>query len=170
MIYDENPLDILFNNRTRIPNLEQLTLQVNSLARMALTIKDNKNRLSTLEAAIIPLQVAKSFVNPDRSLNTDFIVSSTRDALVAYSIDLTVTASIVGTATNTILLALLINGVSINSIQQSLTATILIGLSIAPTHRHFLTTIVPAGATVNLTSTITGTGSATLVSTQETLL
>lgn len=169
MRYDENPQQILFDNRTRIPTLDQLVAQVLSLARLAVNAAEDAKRITALEAVIAGLKVKKQVTNPVRSLDVDFVVSPDSDADVVYSVDLSLVANIVGIATNEAKVSLMVNGVEMDSVRHNLQATIILGLSLQHTHRYILQSFVPTGATVKLTSTLTGTGTAAFAVAQESI-
>lgn len=168
MKYVDDPQLILMQNRTGL-SLNQMADQINALARIAISSKDHEGRIATLESALAAL-TKPSYSYPMRVLDTDFVIDPNRHAIVNYTIDLDVTASLLGAHTNTAIVNLIVNGTSAGIVKNDLIAIITLGLSVQPVQRKILSGFVPAGTTVNLTSTIVGTGIATLVSAQEALL
>lgn len=113
---------------------------------------------------------ARAVKTPTRSLDTPFIISSVQDAQVSYTVDLVYTLAILGTGTESAQVDLQIDGMSIAQAKNALTATLSLGLSLTPPQRKVLAAFVPAGSTVQLVSTVSSNGTATLISSQETLL
>ena len=96
-----------------------------------------------------------------RTLDTDFVISATRAAHVFYTLELTAALSLLGTHTDDIAVAIIAVGVIQASIFKNLlTATIVLGWCLTLTHQKVLAGYVPAGATVRLVSS--GSGTATL--------
>lgn len=168
MINSDDPSAIIMDCRTGGKSLEDLTAYIVSLARTCLQISSILNRITALEA--LPVNVIPEIGLPVRSLDADFIISNTRNALVSYTVDLLVTASILGSHTNDATVDLIVNGTSVAQAKNNLAAVITLGLSMTPAHRHVLSAFIPSGSTVNLTSSVTGTGVATYISAQEILL
>lgn len=164
MIYTEDPQLILFNNRTRTPTLEELTEQVNVLARIAISANDFSDRIATLEAVYSQLAVSTIADKQTRSLNTDFVIDAARDALVFYTIELTATRILTGT--DTAVTDLCVNGDSVCTVKNLLSVVLALGVNITNTHQKVLMGFVPRGGTVNLTSS----GTATFINGVELLL
>lgn len=103
-----------------------------------------------------------------RTLNTDFIVSDTRNAQVSYTIECYVPVTLLaGNAAADVFLN--VNGTPVSNPGEELDVTLSLGLSLRPKHRKTFSAYVPAGAIVNLTSVIVGAGTATYLYGQETL-
>lgn len=119
---------------------------------------------------ITGLQVPAQISSAMRSLDTDFIVSATRVAQVQYTLELTVSQTLLGLTTASAQVDLQVNGVPVLSVESLLNATLSLGTSLTQIHRKVLVGTVPIGATVRLASTLSGTGIATLIACQEALL
>lgn len=157
--YSDNPQDIIFNNRSRTPTIEELTAQVTSLARIL--VNQNLNISTTAQT---PTRLASL---QNRSLNSDFIISNIQDALVFYTIELSVSLTLSGTDSETV--TLMVNNVANVSIKNLITLVLgLLSLTQTNTQQEILIGFVPAGSTVNLTTS--GTGTATLLQSMEVLL
>ncbi len=123
------------------------------------------------------LPVASRTINSQaRSLNSCFQVSSTKDALVTYSVDIASTLSLTGGQTGTVFLEYSDNsGCSTNTTEVSRfvngnTGTLTIGLNITQNATGTLTGMVPAGKWVQLrTANTAGTPAFTFRSGQEVL-
>lgn len=162
MIYGDNPEDILLGNRTRTLTIEQAQAQINSLARM---LVDVRNRCTQLESEVVTLP-ATCWSQPSRSLNTDFTVHDTKNAWVFYTLELTVTGLITGT--DNIAVSLFTDGLVTTMVKKLLTVTLALGVMITQTQQVILSAFVPAGKSINLTTS--GTGIATLVNVLEVLV
>jgi hypothetical protein len=121
--------------------------------------------------------VAKSFANPSRSLDTAFQVSTSRDALVAYTVQVVSNLSLSGGQLGSVVLEYADNsGMSTNVVQVSEmgggnTGTLTIGLNTNDTTKTSLTGLIPAGKYVRLRSVdTTGAPVQTIVRAQEVLL
>lgn len=168
MRYVDDPQRILLENRTRTPTLQELTEQVKALARLAINAVEDSKRIEVLETTINSFNLKRNITNPIRTLDTDFIVHNNFDADVVYAFDLSVVASIIGIAINEARISLLVNGIEMDSAKHTLQSTIVLGLSLQPSHRYTLSAFVLAGSTVSLNSTIIGTGTAAIVTAVET--
>lgn len=121
---------------------------------------------SNVMRVLSPLRLVQA---PGRALDTDFIVSPDRDALAIYSVELSVTGSLlVGTSHAEVVFN--INGVAFGQHVLDLTSALTLGLSITPKVRKPLILFVPAGCTVNLSTNTSGNGTVVLVNSQEALL
>lgn len=156
-LYSDNPQSILFNNRTQEPTLENLQAQVNSLARILVS--------QSLEIPVVVVNPIISNIQ-NRSLDSNFVVSGSRDALVFYTIELT--ASRVLTGSETAQVDLICAGNIIGTVKNLLTVTLALGVGITNTHQKILMGFVPMGSTINLASS--GTGTSTLIQSLEVLL
>jgi hypothetical protein len=165
-IYSDDPQSILFSNRSRIPTLEQLTQQVNSLAKILVNSRGYDDRISSLESKLVPLLVEHVFQRPTRILDTDFIISSSRKSLVFYTVELT--AARVLTGIDSASVTLMVDGISQTIAENLLNVTLALGVGITNTHQKIIIGYVPPGSTVNLTSS--GTGTMTLIQSLEVIL
>jgi hypothetical protein len=124
-----------------------------------------------------PAVVTRSFANPARSLNTAFQVSTTRDALVSYSVQETVTASIAGGQNGDIILEIA-NDSGFTSGVQTLaiaglgqTYTLAVALQGVQPQTTCVAGVVAAGKHVRLrTVNNVGTPTYSIRATQEVLL
>lgn len=119
-------------------------------------------------AMITPPTPAVAVSYPSRALDTNFIISTTQAAQVSYTVELISTASLLGLNTDSADVDLQIDGISIAFSRNALAATISLGTAFTHTHRKVLPGYVPAGSTVRLASS--GTGTSTFISAQEILL
>lgn len=157
----DSPQSIIINNREYPVTTDTLTKQVNALATMMLVVDGYEARISALEAA------KPSFSNPIRALDTDFVVDWVRDAYVVYTIESSVTVAITGSQYTQV--DLNIDGNSNATIKHYLSMILgLLSLSVTQIHQKVLIGYVPAGSTVHMTTS--GTGTATLIQCLEVLL
>lgn len=124
-----------------------------------------QGQVGALEAAQPP---ARGFGTPPRTLDTDFVVSTTRDAEVRYIVAFTIAATLLGSQTDTAQVDLLLDGVIADTTKSALMATLTLGVSLTHTYRLPLNCTVPAGSTIHLATS--GTGTITLISAREILL
>lgn len=121
--------------------------------------------------ARIPILPRRVSSVPSRLLDTPFIISDVSDALVAYTMALSVTLTLLGTSTESASAALNLNGDDIASVKNALSATLTLGLSLNPlVQRKVLFALVPAGSTLIISASMTTNGTVTLVQAQEILL
>lgn len=123
------------------------------------------------------LPTPRSFTNPTRTLNSAFQVSTTRDALVSYTVDIAATLSLVTGQAGTVTLQYADNsGMSTNlvTVQSSVNGnagTLALGLGLTQTASCSLTGMIPAGKYVRLvTANTVGTPAFTMRAAQEVLL
>ncbi len=135
------------------------------------------NNFVSLQTAISALSVSRSFTNPTRPLNTAFQISTTRDAVVSYSVDIACTLSILGGQLGTVVLEYADNaGITTNVVTVSdgvngNTGALTIGLNLTQTFTLALSGLVPAGKYVRLrTANTTGTPTFTYRRAQEVLV
>lgn len=121
--------------------------------------------------------IPKSFANPTRSLNSAFQVSTTRDAMVTYTVDIASTLSLTTGQSGTVTLQYADDsGMSTNlkTVQSSVngnSGTLAIGLGLTQTSTASLNGMVPAGKYVKLvTANTVGTPTFTMRAAQEVLL
>lgn len=119
----------------------------------------------------------RSFSYSARTLNSAFQISSTRDALVSYAVDISATLTLTGGATGTVILEIATDsgfttGVqTVNSSANGNTGALTIGLSLTQVATATVTGVIPAGSYVRLrTANTSGTPSFTFRTSQETLL
>ena len=119
---------------------------------------------------------ARTFSNPARSLNNCFQISSTQDAFVSYSVDISSTLSLTTGQTGTVFLEYSDNNTcSTNTKEASRfvngnTGTLTIGLNLTQNVTGTLTGMVPAGKYVQIrTANTSGTPTFTYRSAQEVL-
>lgn len=149
-----------------------LQAQINDIATS--TIQSDWNVTSTTSQAYIKNKPTKSFAYPSRSLNSCFQISTTTDALVSYSVDISTSLSLTtgqqgtaylevsddsGCSTGTQEIARFVNGN---------TGTLTVGLSLVQNTTGTLTGIVPQNKYVKIrTQNNTGTPTFTFRSAQE---
>lgn len=119
----------------------------------------------------------RSFNYTTRSLNTCFQVSSTRDALVSYSVDILTSLSLVAGQQGTVYMRIYTNSSCTTGTQEVVrfvngqTGTLTIGLALSQNVTGTLSGIIPAGVWVQLvTENNTGTPTFTARPGQEVLL
>lgn len=168
MIYGDDPTQIILVNRTQAPTLENLKAQVTSLARAMVDLRIDQVTSEQVAAAVANGTFRPTLQAIERTLDTDFVISTERDTLAFYTVETVVTASALGLTTTTADVQLVIDGVASGETQHNMSVTLGLSTSATHTHRKVLTGYVPRGATVNLTSS--GTGTKTLISSVEILL
>jgi len=121
--------------------------------------------------------VPRSFAYQTRALDTCFQVSSTRDALVSYSVDIATSLSLTTGQQGTVYLRIYSNSSCTTGTQEltrfvnGQTGTLTVGLALTQNVTGTLTGIIPAGAYVQLvTQNNTGTPTFTARPGQEVLL
>lgn len=164
--YGDYPYRVLLANRTQTPTLDQLQSQVNSLARILVDVQDAIKGIGDLSTIVASLNISSLVSAQSRALNSDFTISSTRNAIAFYTIELSVSQAITGT--DTVAVDMFLNSISVGRVKKILTVTLGLGIAITNTDQKLLIGFVPAGSTVNLTSS--GTGTATLNDSLELLL
>lgn len=120
--------------------------------------------------------LTKSFSAASRSLNSAFQISTTRDSLVSYSIDISTSVSLSGGAVGTIFLEYADNsGISTNVVEvgrfvNGNTGTLVIGLTLNQTATGTVSGMIPKGKYVRIrTANTTGTPTFNYRSGQEVL-
>lgn len=123
------------------------------------------------------IPAAASFSNPTRSLNSSFQISSSRNALVSYTVDVSSALSLSGGQTGTVTLkyaddsGFTTNVVSVQSAVNGNTGTLTIGLGLTQTGTASITGMIPAGKYVQIqTANTSGTPTFTFRAAQEVLL
>lgn len=121
--------------------------------------------------------VARSFAYQTRALNTCFQVSSTRDALVTYSVDIATSLSLTTGQQGTVYLRTYSDSSCTSGVQEltrfvnGQTGTLTVGLALTQNVTGTLTGVIPAGSYVQLvTQNNTGTPTFTARPGQEVLL
>lgn len=108
------------------------------------------------------------------SLDTDIIISTTRLAIVVYTVELSVAANTAGVNNDDAMVSLMVGGQEVSSSKNAISATItailgLLGFSISSsTNRWAVAGFVRAGETVRLVSS--GSGNMSVISGQGLLL
>lgn len=132
---------------------------------------------ATTVAFASPGTATRSQSLSSRTLNTIFQPSSTRDATVSYSVDISCTLSLSGGMNGTVILEMATNAgftTGVQTLSQFTNAqigTLTIGLNITQTNTACLTGYIPFGNYVRIrTVTTTGTPTFTLQNGQEVLL
>lgn len=130
---------------------------------------DSKGRVTT--------GTARGFNHSTRSLNTCFQVSSSRDALVSYAVEVVTSISLSGGSSGTVYLRSYTNSAcstgaqEITRVSNGQSGTLTIGLNITQTVTLNVTGVAPAGAWVQIvTENTVGTPSFTARPGQEVLL
>lgn len=108
-----------------------------------------------------PAAVTRSFSNPSRTLNSAFQASSTRDAMVSYTVDVAATLTLTGGATGTVTLQYADDSgftTSVVTVQSSVngnSGALTIGLNLTQTGTCSLSGMIPAGKYAKLVTTNT---------------
>lgn len=125
---------------------------------------------------IVTAGTTRSFANPSRTLNSAFQISSTRDAIVSYTVDISASLTLSGGATGTVTLeyaddsGFTTNVVTVQSSVNGNTGALTIGLSLTQTASASLCGVIPAGKYVRLrTANTAGTPSFNYRGSQEVL-
>lgn len=126
---------------------------------------------------IVTAGTTRSFANPTRSLNSAFQISTTRDAMVSYTVDISATLTLTGGATGTVTLeyaddsGFTTNVVTVQSSANGNTGALTIGLSLTQIGTASLCGVIPANKYVRIRTTNTaGTPSFSYRTAQEVLL
>lgn len=121
--------------------------------------------------------LSKTFANPTRTLNSAFQISSTRDSMVSYSVDISASLTLTGGATGTVYLeyaddsGFTTNVVTVNSTANGNTGALTIGLSLTQTSSATLTGMIPSAKYVRIrTANTSGSPSFIYRSSQEVLI
>lgn len=120
---------------------------------------------------------SRSFANPSRSLNSSFQISSTRDCLVSYSVDISTSATLLGGQTGTVFLeyaddsGFTTNVVEVGRTVNGNTVSLAIAITVTQNVTGTLSGVIPAGKYVRIrTDNTTGSPSFTFRKAQEVLL
>lgn len=131
---------------------------------------------SIAEITALSNSVSRSFSSPTRSLNSSFQISTTRDCLVNYSIDIATVVSLSGGAVGTVFLeyadnsAFTTNVVEAGRFVNGNTGTLVVGLTLNQTSTASLSGMIPVGKYARIrTANTTGTPTFTYRSGQEVL-
>lgn len=119
-----------------------------------------------------PVQYVPTVYTPTRSLNNNFIISSTRQAEAKYSVSLSVTNPLlIGSSTASAFLEYSINGGSSWVIVAEATNTSSVGITVTVAITNVATQqlngTIPANALVRVRSTTSGTASVTITTRQQ---
>lgn len=130
---------------------------------------------TAFEAYTPPAGVNYSQSSVTRSLNSVFVPSTTQNAFVSYSVDVTTTLSLSGGTVGTVYLEISANGTSgwteVCRSTNGNTGALTVGLNISQVATGTVSGSVPAGYSVRLrTASSTGTATFTYDSGQETLI
>lgn len=127
--------------------------------------------------ATLPSAPTRTFNNPTRSLNTSYQVSTTQDAVVNVSVDVSCALTLAGGQTGTVFLeyaddsGMTTNLKECSRFVNGNTGTLTVGLNITQNATGTLTGVVPAGKYVRIrTANTAGTPTFTFRSAQEVLL
>lgn len=131
---------------------------------------------SDWETVELPTVVARTFNNPTRSLNSAFQISTTQDALVSYSVDISASLSLSGGQTGTVTLqyaddsAFTTNVKTVQSSVNGNTGTLTIGLGLTQLGTAAVSGMVPAAKYAKIiTANTAGTPTFTYRTAQEVL-
>lgn len=129
------------------------------------------------ETVEIPNVVSRIFNTPTRSLNTAFQISTTQDAFVSYSVDISCTMSLTSGQTGSVTLqyaddsGFTTNVKTVQSGSNGNTGTLTIGLALTQIGTAQLSGMIPSSKYVKLVTTnVTGTPTFTYKSASEVLL
>jgi len=103
-----------------------------------------------------------------RILDSEFVISQDRDALVFYTVEMQAQLLLAGTSYAKVYMYA--NGILVSTVQNLLTMTLLLGITETTVQQKILCGCIPAGTTVQLVSEISGNASATIVGQMEVLL
>lgn len=112
----------------------------------------------------------ESFDPNSRPLDTDYVISTTRDALVNYSIQLGISTTVGANTTAAAAIDLYTDGVVQSRVANYFTSTLPLGVAITQTLFAVLSAYIRAGSTVRLVLSTQGTADAFIVTGQEVLL
>lgn len=125
----------------------------------------------------LQMNLLRAFATPSRSLNSAFIVSTTRDAQVQYSVDIATSLSLTTGAVGTVFLEYADDSgftTNVKEVQRFVsgnTGTLVVGLALNQIGTAAVGGIIPAGKYVRLrTANTTGSPTFTYRSAQEVLL
>lgn len=115
----------------------------------------------------------ESVYNPTRSLNSNFTISSTKQARVAYTVSLVATNPLlVGSSVATVYLEYSTNGgtnwILVGQVANSSSIGLAVTIAITNSQTSVVSGSIPANALVRLRSVTSGTATATLLASQET--
>lgn len=161
-----------------IPDTATVTLVATINKVAAAPGSDTATDLTALATVVSGLTPAvKTFTNPSRSLNTAFQISTAKDALVSYAVDVATTLSLTSGAVGTTYLryaddsAFTTNVKEVGRFVNGNTGSLTVGLNLNQTSTATLTGMVPAGKYAKLvTENTTGTPTFTFRSAQEILV
>lgn len=155
-------------NRGLVTAAERALL--NSLATVATTGSYN----DLTDKPVAATSSSRTFANPARSLNTCFLVSTTTDALVTYSVDIAATLSLTTGQVGTVFLeysdnsTCTTNTVEVARATNGNAGTLTVGLALTQTASANVGGMVPGGKYVRIrTSNVTGSPSFNFRSSQE---
>lgn len=174
----------LGNSSTAVDITLPKTAQQIAAELLAQFIQDGANIWSlslTADDVIFPEVAWKnpnlSFANPSRSLNSAFQVSTNRDSIVNYTVDIAATLSLTTGQAGTVSLkyaddsGMTTNVVTVQSSVNGNAGTLAIGLGLTQTATAALGGVIPAGKYVKLVTTNTvGTPTFTMRAAQEVLI
>lgn len=116
------------------------------------------------DTVAITSPIAKTFTSPSRSVNTAFQISSSQDAEVSYSVDITTALTLSGGAAGTVYLeyaddsGFTTNVKEVAHFTTSNTGTLVVGITLNQQATARLGGVIPAGKYVRLrTNNTTGT-------------
>lgn len=169
MIYGDDPQDVIFNNRAGRSSLDSLGQDIVSLARSMANQRALIARIEALERAVALIPGTPVLTKQVRALDTDFVIDQNRNALVFYTIELTATGTLTGTSQVSV--DLLVDTASISTIKNLLTVTLSLGSLIgSDTKQKVLVGYAPAKSVINLASSSSGGGSASIIQASEVLI
>lgn len=139
------------------------------------TVPTNEALYALIQA--IPSPTTRSYSYPTRSLNSAFQISTTQDADVVYSVDISCALSLSGGASGTVILETATNSgftTGVQTVSQATTSntgTLTIGLALTQIGTAVLKGLIPKSNWVRLrTANNTGTPTITFQKAQEVLL
>lgn len=168
-------LDVYFDSPV---NMADQASFVNAINTKILSYGSSQGYSALTNADVIwPSYTAKAFANPTRSLNSAFQISTSRDAAVSYSVDISTAISLTTGQTGTVYLryaddsGFTTNVIEVCRFVNGNTGTLTIGLALTQNGTGTLSGVIPAGKYVKLvTENNTGTPTFTYRRAQEVLI
>lgn len=163
--------DDVFTLQDNVDSTKQVKFELSGITTASTVTLTAPNKSGTL--ALTSDIGSRTFTTPTRALNTAFQISTTKDTLASYSVNITVAALLLAGASGTVTLEYADNsGMTTNLVTVANCTNSTSGvLSITNTNTANLSTIIPAGKFVRLrTTNNVGTPTYAIVAQSEVLL